>query len=165
MTTIVSGQALTDSLRDVMGGVCTPVAVVTTVVEGRPHGTTVSAFTSLSMHPPMVMISLDRNSNTLRAIQDAGHFGLNILGAREHHLARQFATKNDDKFATVDWRVSGRSARLTDAYGWVACSVHSTADGGDHVIVTGNVIDAELVDGQPLTYHRRSFGTHAPLTA
>ncbi len=156
-------RPLTDSLRDVMAGVCTPVSVVTTVVEGVPHGTTVSAFSSLSMHPPMVMVALDRKSNTLNAIQESGRFGLNILGIREEGAARQFATKGDDKFASVEWRESLGSARLSDAYGWIGCAVRSLTDGGDHIIVVGEVVEAELVDGEPLTYHRRKFGTHAPL--
>ncbi|GAB92012.1 flavin reductase family protein [Gordonia rhizosphera] len=156
-------RPLTDSLRDVMAGVCTPVSVVTTLVEGRPHGTTVSAFSSLSMDPPMVMVALDRKSNTLSAIQESGRFALNILGTRDEGVARQFATKGDDKFASVEWCKSSGSARLRHAYGWVACTVRAVTDGGDHVIIAGEVLEAELVDAEPLTYHRRNFGTHAPL--
>src|SRR3954469_19110691 len=86
-------QELQTSFRNVMAGVCTPVSVVTTIADGRPHGTTVSAFASLSMDPPMVQVSLDHGSELLALVRDSGTFGLNVLSSGQSALATMFATK------------------------------------------------------------------------
>src|SRR3954468_2305400 len=92
--------------REVMAGVCTPVAVVTAMSDGLPHGTTVSAFASLSMNPPMVLVSLDRGSELLSLIQQSRRFGVNVLGSTQSALALTFARKGGvGKFADVPWDV------------------------------------------------------------
>jgi flavin reductase (DIM6/NTAB) family NADH-FMN oxidoreductase RutF len=153
---------LADQLRTVMADVATPVAVVTAYDEG-PRGSTVSAFTSLSMDPPMVLVALSRSSDTLAAIRASGRFGLNVLASEQHDVARQFASRGGDKFAGVPWSYTNEGARIDGSAGWVACEVAGLVDGGDHVVVTGLVIDAEGRETDPLTYHRRAFGTHIPL--
>lgn len=155
---------LQDRFREVMAGVATPVSVITSLAGGRPHGTTVSAFASLSMDPPMVLVALDRGSDLLAVVKQSGRFGVNVLGAHQHDLALVFAKKGGaGKFAGVRWETDNDVPRLSGAPGWVACEVATLVDGGDHVIALGLVADAEITDGRPLTYHRRVFGTHAPL--
>jgi flavin reductase (DIM6/NTAB) family NADH-FMN oxidoreductase RutF len=88
--------------RDLMASVCTPVSVVTTIDGDRPHGTTVSAFASLSADPPMVLVSLDRASALLALVREHRMLGLNILASEQASLAMAFARKGDDKFAGVD---------------------------------------------------------------
>ncbi|MPY55674.1 flavin reductase family protein [Streptomyces spongiae] len=146
-----------------MGSVCTPVSVVTTFSHGRPHGTTVSAFSALSLEPPMVLVALDRNSTLLSLLQQKRRFGLNVLGARQGELAMRFADKGADKFEGVPWQVDTGLPRLPGVTGWLACEVTRFVDGGDHLVVMGRVIAASCRDGAPLTYHRRGFGTHAVL--
>jgi flavin reductase (DIM6/NTAB) family NADH-FMN oxidoreductase RutF len=148
--------------REVMAGVCTPVAVVTSLGPDGPHGTTVSAFASLSMSPPMVMVALDRRSDLLRLLWVDGPFGVNVLGSHQAQLAAAFARKGADKFSGVAWATDTDAPRLADSPGWLACRVTGLVDGGDHVIVLGEVRRAEAGDGAPLTYHDRRFGTHAP---
>lgn len=76
---------LPDRFRKVMASVVTPVSVVTAMSggegDGLPHRTTVSAFASLSMNPPMVLVSLDRASDLLALVRQTGRFGVNVLGA------------------------------------------------------------------------------------
>ena len=84
---------LAEEFRAVMAGVATPVSVVTTLTDGRPHGTTVSAFASLSMDPPMVLVSLDRGSGLLARLAVGGVFGVNVLGRDQAPLALAFARK------------------------------------------------------------------------
>jgi len=151
----------TDLFRDVMAGVCTPVTVVTALDGDRPHGTTVSAFASLSLHPPMVLVALDRGSDLLSVVRVRGRFGVNILGHGQHDLALRFARKGLDKFDGVGWSLSSGAPRITGAPGWVACTVADLVDGGDHVVVLGHVVEADRADSPPLTYHRRTFGTHS----
>lgn len=155
-------DALQSRFRDAMASVCTPVSVVTTVREGQPHGTTVSAFASLSMDPPMVLVSLDRGSELLLKLRETGRFGLNVLGSGQYELARIFARKGGAaEFDGVPWWTEAGVARLPDVGGFLACDVVRMVPGGDHVVVLGLVRAAEAVAGPPLTYFARSFGTHA----
>ena len=152
--------ALTDTFREVMASVCTPVSVVTVMVDGRPHGTTVSAFASLSLRPPMVLVSLDAGSDLLAMARETERFGVNILGSDQSPLAMGFARKGSTKFDGVPWTVRHGLPRIGRAPGWLACDVQTFVNGGDHVVLLGSVVDAEVTDGMPLTYHARTFGTH-----
>jgi len=152
---------LAEEFRAVMAGVATPVSVVTTLTDGRPHGTTVSAFASLSMSPPMVLVSLDRGSELLTRLAEGSVFGVNVLGREQAPLALAFTRKGVDRFAGVGWEVDAGAPRLTGSPGWLACTVSRLVDGGDHVVVLGEVRAAATDGGPPLTYHARTFGTHA----
>jgi flavin reductase (DIM6/NTAB) family NADH-FMN oxidoreductase RutF len=155
---------LAGRFREVMAGVATPVSVVTSMADGLPHGTTVSAFASLSMAPPMVLVSLDRGSDLLALVRESGRFGVNVLGSTQSALALAFARKGGTgKFSGVPWEVDHDLPRLPGAPGWLACEVASLVEGGDHVVALGTVLAAETLDGLPLTYHSRVFGTHAAL--
>lgn len=152
---------LQDTFRAAMASVCTPVSVVTTIeLFGQPYGATVSAFTSLSMTPPMVLVSLDAGSSLLGMIERTCAFGLNVLAADQADLARRFATKGPGRFTGVRWSGEHGSARLTGVAAWVACRVADIVEGGDHKILLGTVLDVQTTDLEPLTYHARTFGTH-----
>ncbi|CCW10309.1 NADH-FMN oxidoreductase [Rhodococcus aetherivorans] len=156
--------SLQETFKNVMAHVATPVAVATSMDGGLPVGTTVSAFLSLSMNPPMVLVSLDRGSETLELVTESRKFGLNILSSDQHSAALKFATKNGlGKFHGVRWDIDHDLPRITGAAGWVACTVERILEGGDHMIVLGTVVAAEQRDSDPLTYHRRTFGTHCAL--
>jgi flavin reductase (DIM6/NTAB) family NADH-FMN oxidoreductase RutF len=156
---------LADAFREVMANVCTPVAVVTTTASGRPHGTTVSAFSSLSLTPPMVLVALDEGSELLRSLSTGGPLGVNVLGSGQSALAAAFARKGTEKFSGVSWSLDGRAPRLTRSAGWLGCTVTAFVPGGDHVIVLAEVRRAEPGTGEPLTYHARTFGTHVAAVA
>ncbi|MER6936143.1 flavin reductase family protein [Nocardioides sp. NPDC127514] len=148
------------SFKEVMAGVATPVSIVTTISD-KPYGATVSAFASLSMSPPMVLVSLDRGSDTLQQIRETQRFGLNILGSDQSETALSFAKKGGlEKFTGTGWSVDHEVPRIHGAPGWIACSVADLVDGGDHVIVLGHVVAAELNHARPLIYHGRVFGTY-----
>jgi len=152
------------AFREAMASVATPVSVVTTTSEGLHYGSTVSAFSSLSMDPPMVLVSLDQRSTLLSAIRAAGRFGLNVLSASQAETASRFASsRGTGKFEGVAWQEDSGLPRLTESLGWVACDVVELVSGGDHTIALGAVVAVEAGDGVPLTYHRRVFGTHLPL--
>ena len=92
-----------DEFVTALAAVCTPVSVVTSHHRDRPHGTTVSAFCSLSLDPPMVLVSLDRGSDLLAMVSESERFGVNVLAHDQGELARQFARKGADKFDGVEW--------------------------------------------------------------
>src|SRR5215475_2022293 len=125
--------------RAVMAAVCTPVAVVTAMDGNRPHGTTVSAFASLSLRPPMVVIALDHGSDLLAYIRHEGRFGLNVLASHQHDIAQRFARKGHDKFAEVAWVSDSGVPRIAECAGWLACAVADSIVGGDHTLVLGTV--------------------------
>jgi flavin reductase (DIM6/NTAB) family NADH-FMN oxidoreductase RutF len=147
--------------RTAMAEICTPVSVISADDHGVPHGTTVSAFSSLSLDPPMILIAMDRTSDLLAIIRGTRRFGVNILAHGAESDARAFARKGDDSFAGVSWQWHEGLPRLHHTVGWLDCSVHEMLDGGDHVIVTALVSQAEVSPSPPLVYHSRRFGTHS----
>lgn len=153
-----------ETFREAMGAICTPVAVVTAMDGERPHGTTVSAFCSLSMRPPLVLVALDRGSDLLTLVRRSGRFGVNVLEQDQRTLARGFARKGTDKFADVRWRAADGLPRLDGAGLWLACAVEELLEGGDHVIVTGMVHAAEHDAREPLLYQRRDFRALATMS-
>jgi flavin reductase (DIM6/NTAB) family NADH-FMN oxidoreductase RutF len=113
------------------------------------------------MDPPMVLVSLTRGSATLGLIEETGRFGLNVLGAGQAAVAQTFAMPSSiSKFEQTRWCVDHGVPRIVGSPGWVASEVESLVPAGDHIIVLGNVITAELDPHPPLVYHQRIFGTH-----
>lgn len=113
---------LTAAFREVMSGVATPVSVVTAMDDGRPHGTTVSAFSSLSMQPPMVLVALDRRSELLGLITSSLRFGINVLGGGQSALALAFARKGalgSSPACPGRWTAASRGCSVHPA-GWPA---------------------------------------------
>jgi flavin reductase (DIM6/NTAB) family NADH-FMN oxidoreductase RutF len=149
--------------KDVLGSVATPVTVVTALHEGRPHGTTVSAFSSLSLEPPLVIVSLHRGSDLLAIVRTTRRFGINVLGEGQEDHAVCFARKGSDKFRDVDWHEHQQLPRLPDSAAWITCRAARLLPGGDHVIVTGLVEHAERHSRhRPLVYRERGFGRVDP---
>jgi flavin reductase (DIM6/NTAB) family NADH-FMN oxidoreductase RutF len=147
--------------RAAMSSVSAPVTVVTALEHGRPHGTTVSAFASLSLDPPLVTIALDRDSDLLKIVRRTRRIGVNVLGAEQAAVALAFARKGLEKFAGQTWELCDGLPRLAAVPGWLACTVWREVVGGDHTILIGRVVSADERPAQPLTYHRRTFGTQA----
>jgi flavin reductase (DIM6/NTAB) family NADH-FMN oxidoreductase RutF len=152
------------AFRDLMAAVCAPVTVVTATEDG-PHGTTVSAFASLSLRPPMVTVALDRGSRLLGPVLRTRRFGVNILGHGQEDAARLFAQRSADRFAAVGWHDDHGLPRLADAPAWLACELAETVAGGDHLLLLGAVGHAESRTAPPLVYGHRAFGTHSGYAA
>ena len=147
--------------RDLMAGVCAPVTVVTTTIDGVPHGATVSSFASLSLDPPLISVAFDRGSALLGRILQSGRFGVNLLGLAQEDLAMVFARRSEDRFAGVDWHMSAGLPRLTEAAGWIDCELYQTVEGGDHLLLFGLVVNSSHRALPPLVYAHRTFGTHS----
>jgi flavin reductase (DIM6/NTAB) family NADH-FMN oxidoreductase RutF len=152
------------AFRNLMAAVCAPVTVVT-AADGEPFGTTVSAFASLSLRPPMITVALDLSSRLLDPVLRTRRFGVNILGHSQDETARLFAQRSVDRFAAVDWRYDHGLPRLSDAPGWLACELTSAVAGGDHMLLLGTVGEAEVRTAPPLVYGHRAYGTHSGFAA
>src|SRR3954452_4193425 len=90
-----------DEFREVISHFASGVTVVTALHDGRKYGMTASAVTSLSLEPPMLLVCMNKQSETGRAVAISKRFGVNILGANQVDLAERFAQKGGDKFAGV----------------------------------------------------------------
>lgn len=153
---------LGESFKAAMGNAAAPVSVVTVLDGDQPFGTTVSAFMSLSITPPMLIVSLDNNSILLSRIDVGSIVGVNILDAGHPDLALNFATKRDNKFEGVDWRIENGAPALSHRHAWVSMSAVRLVEGGDHTLVLGEVVSASTFTNVPLTYWQSTFGTHRP---
>ena len=146
--------------RDVIGRFASGVTVITTTAGGVAFGTTASAVSSLSMEPPMLLVCLNKSSETGRAVAEAGVFGVNILAEGQEELAYKFARKGGSKFEGV--AVTACQTRgvplLTDGLANLECQVSESVTGGTHTVLLARVAVAEGRDGAPLTYFRGRFG-------
>lgn len=133
------------TFREVMANVATPVTVVTAMDGERPHGTTISAFASLSMTPPMVLLALDRESELLAVIRSRRRFGVNVLASSQSALALTFARKDSAKFFGVRYEVHDGLPRIHQVTGWLACELADLVEGGDHMIALGTVTSASTL--------------------
>lgn len=134
------------------------VTVVTTEHEGVPYGMTVASFSSLSLHPPLVLICIEKGVKTHDAIAGAGSFGVSILADAQADLSGRFASKSDEKFAGVRTRRGELGTPLIEgAICTLECRVHDVLAGGDHSIFVGEVVDARTSEGEPLVYYRSGY--------
>jgi len=125
------------TFRHFMRNWATGVTVVTSSLGQQPIGCTVNAFTSVSLHPPLVLISLAEQSRTLAAITTRDDFGINLLSWRQRHLAQQFAAAIDDRFADVPYRLECGVPVLEGAMAAAVCEVERAIVAADHVLVLG----------------------------
>jgi flavin reductase (DIM6/NTAB) family NADH-FMN oxidoreductase RutF len=148
-----------EEFRAAMSAYATGVTVVTAVGPNGPSGATANAVISLSLDPPMMLACLDRGSRTLTSARAQGRFGVNALAAGQAELARRFSGKDPqhEQWDGVEWSEREELPRLDGALVWVACELRDLIDGGDHLILTGNVIEAESGEGQPLLFHRSAY--------
>ena len=154
---------LRQAFINAMAHIATPVSIVTAIEDGVPHGTTVSAFLSLSVDPPLALISLDRKSEILQIIERTGKVGLNVLDAEQSELATRFARKGEDRFAFAGWQLDAGLPRLAGGIAWLACDVDALVPAGDHILVVAAVRGVHAAAGPgALTYRLRQFGMHHP---
>jgi flavin reductase (DIM6/NTAB) family NADH-FMN oxidoreductase RutF len=132
----------------------TGVTIVTTRDgDGQPCGLTASAFTSVSLEPPLVLVCIDRTATAHPALAAHGWFAVNVLGTTQEHLSRRFAISGEDKFAGVPFR-QGRCGLpvLEETVATLECRIVHRYDGGDHTIFVGEVEEASIQSGDPLVY-------------
>ena len=149
-----------NDFKRAMGQFASGVTVVTTKHGDTPIGITASSFTSLSLNPPLVLVSLDKKLFTHNVIAESGFFAVNVLSARQLELGMRFAgMKPDikDRFAGLDIHIAETGAPLLpNSLAWVDCKVWNMYDGGDHTIFVGEVKDLSVSDlDMPLLYHNR----------
>lgn len=151
----LNGEPLTDqTLRKMRGLFASGVTVVTTVHEGKLRGVTVSAFASVSLNPPLVLICIANESESRDWIAESGVFAVNILSDAQEFLSERFAARApivNARFDGVPYHtaITG-SPILADSLAWYDCRVEATHAGGDHTIFVGRVETVGLgAEGKP----------------
>lgn len=134
------------------------VTVVTTEHEGKRYGMTVASFASLSLHPPLVLVCVEKSVKTHEAIAASGKFGVSILAQEQTDISAKFASRSDDKFAGVDVILGELGVPLiANSLTTLECTLRETLPGGDHTIFVGEVVDSKTREGIPLLYFRSGY--------
>jgi flavin reductase (DIM6/NTAB) family NADH-FMN oxidoreductase RutF len=150
----------TDAFRRALGFFPTGVAVVTAASELEPIGITVNSFTSVSLHPPLVLWCLKKDSNRYRAFVEAKGFTISVLGTEHETVSSRLAKQGEHKLRDIALLETelGPPA-LADAHAIFECAREAIHDGGDHSILIGRVLRfARRDDGAPLVFYRGRYG-------
>lgn len=149
--------------RELLANFPAGVTVVTAFdAAGTPRGLTLVAFCGVSLVPPLVLVCVDLESNTLPAIRASGGYTVNFIGSGSHHIARLMATKSETKFEGIEWSRSpvpeAGPVLHADTAAHILCRSVQEIGAGDHVICLGEVVGGAVNPDQlPLAYHRREF--------
>ena len=149
-----------DDFRRVLGHFASGVTVITACDrDGRPTGLTASAFTSVSLEPPLILVCVDHKAQSYPALIASKTFAVNILCLEQEAVSRRFATtKINDKFDGVPFTLSPLGLPLIDnALAQLECATVNVHLEGDHTILVGRVEGANAGAGAPLVYYRGRY--------
>jgi flavin reductase (DIM6/NTAB) family NADH-FMN oxidoreductase RutF len=144
-------------LRRCMGQFATGVTVVTywDEDEAEPRGATMNAFTSVSLDPPLVLISVAKSAKACGRLEDKP-FAVNVLGADQLAVAMQFAGRPSE--IDLRWDREGDAPHLEDALAWIECTPWASYDGGDHRLFLGEIQRLNVAEtGSPLVFFAGRF--------
>ena len=154
-------NAVQEGFRDAMSRLAAGVVMVTCHIDGKPWGLTVSACCSVSMEPPLLLVSLGTATASTHAIAESGYFGVSILGETLVDVARFGSVRGHPKYMDEYCRKEhcpSRSPVVADSLAHVDCSVEYRVPAGDHVLYIGRVQSVMLTEQErPLVYFSRSF--------
>jgi flavin reductase (DIM6/NTAB) family NADH-FMN oxidoreductase RutF len=148
-----------NELRRVMGHFATGVTVITTFSkEGKLHGLTANAVSSLSLEPPLLIICVDKKAESYASFEESRVFTVNILAEDQEDISRRFAVSGGEKFEGVAFRRGANGAPiLNGALAHLECKLHAVFDGGDHTIYLGLIEEAETREARPLLFFRGGY--------
>lgn len=135
------------------------VAVCALGEDGTPVGMAVNSFTSISLDPPLVAISLANTSHTWPALSGVSSLGLSILGDTQEHLSRQLSSRSGDRFSNAHWTADDDGAVHMDGSAlWLTCHIRANIAGGDHTIVLLTVDNVQAFpEVDPLVFHHSRY--------
>ena len=146
------------AFRNLLGRFATGVTVVTAHdSKGAAQGMTVSAFCSLSLDPPLVLMCIDKTAAMYDLLTSCERFTVNILSESQEEVARRFAATESAKFDGIGYSVIEGDAVLDDVIAHAQCTRTQSVEAGDHSIVIGEVRGATVSDGLPLLYFRGGY--------
>jgi len=147
--------------RQLLGRFATGVTILTTRSgAGETLGMTASSIASVSLDPPLVLVSVDKNNDMHGAMERATHFVLNILAAEQEALSRRFAASDApaDRFRGVSYHENEHGiAVLEGVVAHIECEKRGAVPAGDHTIFIGLVVGGDVTDRRPLLYYRGGY--------
>lgn len=148
-----------DEFRRAMGSFASGVNIVTARGdENAPLGITVSAFSSLSLEPPLILICIDKRASLHDHLSEGRHFAVNILAEDQQSLSARFASRDADRFNGIKCVEGANGSPLIEgALAHIECRVVAAYPGGDHTIYVGEVEATQVTDGNPLAYFRGRY--------
>jgi flavin reductase (DIM6/NTAB) family NADH-FMN oxidoreductase RutF len=152
-----------EALRLVLRSWATGVTVVATALEGARHGMTVSSFTSVSLDPPLVLVSLERATHTHRMLEESGCFAVTVLGEGQQAISDRFAGRQpegEDRFAGLEtFTLASGAPFINGGLAFFDCRVVSTYQAGTQTVFIGEVLAVQGGDASaaPLLYHDRDY--------
>jgi flavin reductase (DIM6/NTAB) family NADH-FMN oxidoreductase RutF len=153
-----------DTYRSVLGRFASGVTIVTARnAAGEDHGMTVSAFCSVSLSPPMVLVCVDHSAELHALLAPGEHFGVSILSQAMEAHSRRFADARMDRFDGIGY-VRGECGvvLIEDALAHLECRVAQQYPAGDHTIFVADVVRARALQGEPLLYYRGGYSLPHP---
>jgi flavin reductase (DIM6/NTAB) family NADH-FMN oxidoreductase RutF len=151
-------EALVSAFRGCVGEFATGVAVVIAEHDGHAAGMTLNAFTSVSLDPLLVLVSLGNGSRTLQVTKASGRFAVSILKREQHEVALAFSEPGAPfPMSHVEQDREGFLA-VSGATAVLRCQVERIEPAGDHALVLGEVVSIAHGGGEPLVFHRGRFG-------
>lgn len=141
--------------RNCMGRFATGVTVVTCKTDNQHHGITANSFTSVSLDPPLVLVSVDRKAKAAQHLH-AKPFTVNILAGHQEDVAMHFAGRPKEQ-EPFSWTEGEHSVRLEESLAFIECTPWAEYDGGDHIIFVGKVENFEYQDKDALIYYSGKF--------
>jgi len=150
--------------RKVIGAFATGVTVVTTELEGRLHGFTANALTSVSLDPLLLLVCVDKRAFAHAELARASGFGVSILGEQQQDLSNLFAKSGEPTLGTLRGAAFRRGVTgvplLEGAIACLECASERALDGGDHTIYLGRVVEGAILgDAKPLLYYQGAYRT------
>ncbi len=154
----------TRELRNTLGCFATGVTVITAAPDGYAAlGMTVNSFASVSLDPPLVLWSLDRESDTFSAFEAATHYTVNILTEAQQDLSNRFAKSNNHHLGDLACEIGDNGCPIIpDTLAVIECEIRDRVAGGDHIILIGRVLRFEKKEGKPLLF---ALGGYAKMVA
>ncbi len=137
----------------------TGITVVTTLdSHGHPHGMTVNSFSSVSLDPPLVLVSVDLRNAILGHFISTSWFAINVLAEHQEDLSRRFSSAAENRFLGLEWSAGISGAPLLEGVlAQLECAVVRTFEAGDHTVLIGEVRSASHRQGKPLVYFDSAY--------
>lgn len=137
--------------RNAMGKFATGVTVISTKIGEETHGMTANAFMSVSLNPPLVVVSIDERASMLGKISESGTFAVNILAEEQQYLSQHFAGRPEEG-TIVPWTELEGYPVLDETVAQIVCDVVSTHVEGDHTLYIGQVKAIQVEERNPLLF-------------
>lgn len=156
---------LPEEMRKTMRLWASGVVIVCSAFENMRNGMTVSAFSSITLDPPLILVCLNNNTSTLQLIRQSKTFSVSILGEDHLDISKQFSgekklPEGKDRFHNIETFTSKTgSPIITESIAWLDCTVTQLSDMSTHVIVGGSVINTGQTGhaAKPLLYYDRNY--------